>query len=356
MLTAQDFLPIELVFHPNWWYKNYGLSFDRPFYMDLQARVENDQFMQRVLYGRFGRIGMGEKDPQPRPVIGSLHIAGGFVIPAMLGCDVLFSPDSSSQVVQANLSEKEIQALEVPDISTTSPMKELVANIAVLEAEYGYATGDFDTDGVLNTALALRGTQQLFLDLHDNPDLAYHLFDVIARTHVKVAQCMRDHTGSCSIATNRMVARVDPHLYLHSNCSVQMISAETYERMLLASDLYLASKLQPYGIHHCGSKMHLLREAYAKVPSVFFDVGWGSDVAACREALPDAFFSLRLSPIRMLRCSPDEIAADTEKLLLAAGPLEKAGVCCINMDYNTPDANIFAMFEVVERYRRRGTS
>ncbi|NIN65143.1 MAG: hypothetical protein GTO63_10675 [Anaerolineae bacterium] len=54
------------------------------------------------------------------------------------------------------------------------------------------------------------------------------------------------------------------------------------------------------------------------------------------------------------RIIPQEIAEDTEKLLLAAGPLEQAGVCCINMDYGTPDDNIFAMFEMVERYRRYG--
>jgi len=40
--------------------------------------------------------------------------------------------------------------------------------------------------------------------------------------------------------------------------------------------------------------------------------------------------------------------------ITAAGPLERAGVCCINMDYGTPDDNIFAVFEVVQRYRRYG--
>ena len=78
----------------------------------------------------------------------------------------------------------------------------------------------------------------------------------------------------------------------------------------------------------------------------------GSYVAASREALPDAFLNLRLDPVRMLQCTPWEIAEDTERLLQAAGPLEQVGVCCINMDYGTPDDNIFAMFEIVEGYRR----
>jgi hypothetical protein len=56
----------------------------------------------------------------------------------------------------------------------------------------------------------------------------------------------------------------------------------------------------------------------------------------------------------MLTCSPIQIAADTDQLLKAAAPLENVGVCCINIDYGTPDENIFAIVEVVERYRRFG--
>ena len=83
------------------------------------------------------------------------------------------------------------------------------------------------------------------------------------------------------------------------------------------------------------------------------DVGWGSDVTAVRQALPDVFLNLRLNPVRMLRAGPQEIAADTEALLLAAGPLANVGICCINMDHGTPDENIFAAYEVVQRYRSK---
>jgi hypothetical protein len=47
----------------------------------------------------------------------------------------------------------------------------------------------------------------------------------------------------------------------------------------------------------------------------FYDVGWESDVAECRRAFQDAFLNLRLSPIRMLQQTPDEIRKDTEQLL-----------------------------------------
>jgi hypothetical protein len=93
---------------------------------------------------------------------------------------------------------------------------------------------------------------------------------------------------------------------------------------------------------------------YAELPVCYLEAGWGSDVANCREALPDVFMNLRLNPVRMLQGTPQEVAEDTERLLRSAGPLEQVGLCCINMDHGTADDNIWAMFEVVQRYRRYG--
>ena len=116
----------------------------------------------------------------------------------------------------------------------------------------------------------------------------------------------------------------------------------------------MAVRIQPFGIHHCGDNTHKMAAIYAKLPISYLEVGWGSDAAACRQVLPDAFLNLRLNPVRMLHCKPEEIAADTDALLRSASPLEQVGICCINMDYGTPDHNIFAMFEVIQRYRRCG--
>jgi uroporphyrinogen-III decarboxylase len=345
---------VELVFHPNWWYRNYGIRFDRPFYFDRERRIHDDVIMRRTLYERFGELGMGEPDPQPRPVVGSMHIAGGFVVPAVLGADVVFRDDQAPWPRPVEMPDAQIMALESPDIEATSPMREFIADMDLLEAEYGALLGDYDTDGILNTALCLRG-QRLFLDFRQNPELVHHLFAVIAETQVRVASYVRGRTGSCAIATNRIVERIDARTYLHSNCSVQMISPGDYERFVLPYERRLAERLQPYGIHHCGHNMHLFAGRYAQTPASLFDIGWGSDVAACREALPSCFFSLRLSPVRMLQCTPDEIAADTETLLSRAGPVDQTALCCINMDYGTPDTNIRAMYEVVQRYRGRAS-
>ena len=60
-------IPVEVIFNPNWWFRNYGISFDESFYFDRERRIANDLAMRRALWDRFG---IGEPDPQPRPMAG----------------------------------------------------------------------------------------------------------------------------------------------------------------------------------------------------------------------------------------------------------------------------------------------
>ncbi len=348
--TADQFIPIELVFNPNWWYQTAGIPFDESFYFDPEARIRNDVIMRRVLYERFGELGMGESNPQPRPIIGSQHVAGGFVIPALLGAEIQFEKDAAPQPLPVKMDAAQIAAMEKPDFRTTWPMNEFILQMDALEAEWGYVVGGMNTDGLLNAAYHLYG-QDLFLDFYQAPDRVRRLLDMIGELIVDVALYLRERTGDCSISVNRMVEHVDPQLFFHANCSVQMISPKNYRDIHLPTEKRMAERIQPYGIHHCGDNLHKIAPVYAELPLTMVDVGWGSDVAAVRKALPDAFLNLRLNPVRMLQASPQEIAADTEGLLEAVGFLENVGVCCINMDYGTPDDNIYAMYEVVERFR-----
>jgi hypothetical protein len=46
--------------------------------------------------------------------------------------------------------------------------------------------------------------------------------------------------------------------------------------------------------------------------------------------------------------------AAKDSVARAAGPLERAALCCINLDDQTPDDNVRAIFAMAERYRQYG--
>jgi hypothetical protein len=341
-------IPVEVIFNPNWWNQNFAIRFDQNFYLDCQTRIDCDVIMRQALFDRFG---LGLDSPQPRPIIGSMNIAGGFVLPAIFGVPIRFSDNEAPWPVDQTLNDEEIMALSVPDLENTWPLDLLIRDAAVLKEKFGYVIGDFDLDGLFNSALHLRG-QRLFTDLLEAPELVNHLFSVLSQAYVQLVLLMRRLTGSCAIATNRSIVHVDPTIFLHSNCSVSMLSPAIYKQTLMKYELDLANQLQPYGIHHCAGNMHKYSPLYKSIPAVFFDVGWGSNVSKCRGDLPNAFINLRLSPVRMLQCNREEIYQDTLDLLKAAGDPHKAGVCCINMDAGTPDDNVFAMFAAAKEFYR----
>jgi hypothetical protein len=133
-------------------------------------------------------------------------------------------------------------------------MNVLLAQMDALEAEYGYLAGDLNTDGLLNAAYHFYG-EDLFADFYLAPERVTRLLSLIGELIVDVALAMRSRTGSCSISVNRMVERVDLAIFLHANCSVQMISPASYRQLHLPVEQAMARRIQPFGIHHCGSNL-----------------------------------------------------------------------------------------------------
>ncbi len=341
-------IPVKVIFHPAWWYGHCGISFEKDFFYDPGYRVEVEQKMDAYLYERFGDLGLGRKNAGARPVVGPVHLAAGFIVSGLLGCEVKFHEKASPDVIGRNMSDAEIMQLSVPDIEGCASLSELRSMMDTLEDRFGYIEGDFNWEGVQNIALDLRG-EQLFIDYFENPRIVKHLFDVVSETLVRFVKYIKARTGTSSLSVNPSTGCFKPHVNLHSNCSIAMISPDTYEEYLLEYERYLSKNLQPYGIHHCGNNMHKFSGAYSKVGGVcFYDVGWGADVKECRQKLPDEFFNIRLSPVRIRTNSVQDIEEDILGLVEDNGGTEHMGLCCINMDFDTPDENIRKIFEVAE--------
>jgi hypothetical protein len=342
-------LPVDIVLSPAWWYHNEGITFDEDFFYNPIRRVECERKMEAALYSRWGKYGLGKDRDKDLPVVGPVHLASGFLVSEMLGCEVVYRKDGPPMVKPARLDNLNIS---VESAFESDAYKRFENLVEVLEAKYGYVTGDIGWGGVLNTALDLRG-ENIYLDMHDRPDEVIVFFDKLARMNERFTEQIQGKTGTTSISINRVVRHLKPAVLLHSQCAHTMISTDDYERFLFKYDVCWSRKYRPFGIHFCGTDPHRYAQSFAKLPALdFLDVGWCGDVAHLRKNLPATFLNVRLSPVEIITQNTTQIADTICTLVEASANPDLTGVCCINMDEKVTDDKITAIFETVFALRR----
>ena len=347
-LLGNSILPVDIVLLPEWWNKNEGITFDPDFFYHPLKRVEVEQEMEKVLYERWGRYGMGAHKDEARPEIGAVHLAAGYLLSEMMGCEVNYSENHPPQVLAAH---KELENISLEEAFNSASFKRVLKLTDSLKSTYGRVTGDINWGGILNIAMDLRG-ESIFLDMMMTPDETKAYFNSIAAVIEKFTDFLVSETGSTSISVNRTVRHLHKPVLLHSECSHTMISAEDYEEFLLPYDITWSSK-RPYGIHYCGADPHRMATSFAKIPHLdFLDVGWGGDIKVIREHLPDTFLNIRYSPVELAKQSKEEISQTITSLVKDSGNPYLTGVCCINIDDSVSDDKIEAIFETVEMMRK----
>lgn len=341
-------LPVDVVFHTSWWHHHAGITFDPDFFYDPRRRVSDEQLMERTLYDRFGDLGLGAHHAEERPEIGAVHLAAGYLLSEMLGCEIVYGDDTPPQVLCAHREELTIDE-EAPFRSEA--FKRLQHLIESLKAKYGYVTGDVNWGGVLNLALDLKG-ESVLMDMMLDPEGVAAYFQQIGRVVERFFSYIQSQTGSSSISVNRIARYMDSPLYIHSECSHTMISEQDYEALLLPIDLAWSAKYQPYGIHYCGRDPHRHAAQFAQIPNLaFLDLGWGGDVALLREALPEVFFSLRLNPVEIEGYTSAELEQIIRERVAASGDLQWTGICCVNMDQHVRDERVRELFTIAEQIK-----
>jgi hypothetical protein len=343
-------LPVEVVFHPSWWHRHAGITFDEDFFYHPKRRVESERMMERVLFERFGDLGLGEDRDQDRPVIGAIHNAAGYLLSEMLGCRVAYKPGEPPAVIPARRTGLDI---DVEGAFAGAAFGRVAGLMNTLKESFGCLAGDINWAGILNLGLDLRG-QDLLLDFFDRPEEVRIFFSRISEVIGRFTSIISAETGTTSISVNRTVRHLQGPVFLHSECALTMISTAHYERFILPFDQAWSRQHRPFGIHYCGADPHRFAEVWAKIPHLdFLDVGWGGNLRALRARLPQTFLNIRLSPVEIIHQSADEIGeAITTRVADSADPY-LTGVCCINMDDCVPDDKVRTIFETVFDLRRR---
>jgi hypothetical protein len=348
-LNLENPLPVDIVLSPSWWYKHTGITFDEDFFYHPARRVEVEQKMEQILYEKWGQFGMGTDRDKAKPEIGAVHLAAGFLISEMLGCDVKYEEDNPPQVIPAGRENLAISKDEPFQSNAFRKFENLVEKI---HEKYGYLSGDINWGGILNIALDLRG-QDLFVDMFENPNEVHHFFSNIERVISRFVKGIQTKTNTSSISVNRNIIHIDKQVFLHSECSHTMISAEQYDQYLFEYDKNWSLHQRPFGIHYCGVDPHRFAESFSMVPNLdFLDVGWGGDLKILRRHLPSTFLNIRLSPVEITSQSNAEIEKSVRTLVLDSENPWLTGVCCINMDDKVTDDKITAVFNTIEELKK----
>ena len=343
--------PYDVTFHPGWWNKYAGVEFDEKFFFDENYRMETDVTMRRLLYSLFGDLGIGEKDPQPRPILFSDLIASGFLYSELLGCKVLYTKDDAPQVLPANLSEDEVQLLNAPDLDRHPLWQKVQRQADAMKARFGYVESAVNLMGIQNIALDLRG-QDLFLDYYDDEELSEKLLSVVTDLSLDIGKRLSSLSPVLSGGVTAITKQVLPRVYLTSNCSVTMISNGTYCEHLLPWDKKLAKAFPCFGIHHCGNNMENVIDGYLQIPELkFLEIGYGSDLSKIASALSrhgreDMLCCIRYSPAKLKTASSDEIRRETEDAIRAFGNTASLSFSCVGIDKDVPHENVRAYLSV----------
>ena len=339
----RDHIPLGVGFYPDWFNKHYDISFGREYYFDPEVRIEARMEIEKRLYERFGDVGLGNPDPEPKPLI----TFGMVMLPTIFGCEIIYKDDALPWAMPLNLSADEVMKLEVPDIFNSYPMTEIIKQIEYLKNKYGEVVGDINTTGVQNMALKIRG-DQLYFDFYENPELCHHLLKICTESIIQLFEFNHKTTGTGAIDVTPMC---DPKLYVFPNCTAEQISLETYESHILEYDNQVADACHPVGIHHCGSVDEVL-DGYAKVRHLeFVEIGFGSDVKRTREVFgPDVAVNARISPVLMKNGTPEEVAAEVRLLIDNGSPLDNFSIDTVGLTYGTPDENVRTALQTAAEY------
>lgn len=331
----------DITFHPSWWHENAGIDFTHQFFDDPEYRMEADVKMRRTLYEHFGDLGIGEKEPKKRPLLGTDLLAAGYLLSELMGCGIRYQVDNSPQVECMDLDEDSIDQIQVPDLDASEVWKRTQSQIDYLLEKYGHVETYVNLQGIQNIAMDIMG-QELMVSYYTAPEEIHELLEKITKISIEVGKRFKALSNDVSGGVTAIVRQTVPDCYLTSNCSVEMVSNDLYEQFLLKYDQELADVFGSFGIHHCGKSMEHVVQGYSKVKGLTFaEVGAFSDIKAVRSQLPGIFLNARYSPVRLMHASKEEIFSEVAYLAEAGQENGKLiSVSCVGIDNHVSDTQI----------------
>jgi hypothetical protein len=299
--------PIQVTFAPAWWRTNYGMTFTEDILCDPMARTEMEREQRRLLFDRFGDVGLGERDPQPHPCVDGAY--GHRFMAALWGCDITYSPGQAPAAIALDRPDECMACLQLPDLTQSPLVRKFNADAIALTRRYGHCDRSINIGGPLNNAVSVVGEAILAACAGDTK-MAGQVLMKMARLCLQVDDELV-HEGVAP-GTLRPSGTI-------GNCPVCMVSPGTYRRVVLPVDQWYRDHYASFSIHHCGV-FHPYRFVYQPLRPAHLDIGWGSDLGLIRAAYPEVNMSLEIQARILTAVSLAELDGLISALIASAAP------------------------------------
>ena len=335
---------VDVTFAPAWWHTLYGMDFTERVLCNPVARTEQEREQRRVLFERFGDVGLGEKDPRPNPCADGAY--GHRFMAALWGCDIKYMPDHDPSAIALSDGFDRVLKAEVCAFHESPIVRQCFEDARVLRRHYGKCSGGINLGGPLNNAVSVLG-EDVLMACAAEPDRARFI--------------LRKMAEACLWVYDNVTCRIDEIVFAEKrpflgmgNCPVCMISPETYRRVVLPADLWYREHFHQFLLHHCGI-FHPYCEAYRALRPEHLHVGWGSDLRVVRQAFPQARMLVQVQAKDVTGKSAGYLDNLFTRLAAEAGPMELiSNIWIADVGPEVSDQNIRDMVTCL--CRTRGTN
>ena len=316
-------------FMPAWWTADYGIEFDEDFHLDSEVHRDTLEKMHLILSERFADLPGFSIGADYAHLYSLERRYGDAFLPALFGCSAFFDDASGHPYAEpSNLSDKELEAFDVPEIRSHPIMKLLLEETAA-----GKTTGELGFEGVINIAYKLRGLA-MFTDMIDNPRRLNQLYAVVWKTIDTVVHIVRDWQDPL---------HEKPTFFVNCDCLINMISGEMYREQLLEFERRFAGSFDLFGIHTCNWTIDPYLDALGEVGGLaYLDMGPDSDLDKVHRLFPDLRPTVFFHPEKIRHLEIDEIRKEISGLCTRIG---KGYILLSDLEAGTPDDHIRAVYE-----------
>ena len=345
MVTAQRFPNIEVTFAPTWWHHHYGMDFGAALsWQDPIRSTERDREQRRLLYERFGEIGLGEANPLPNPVTGGEF--GHRFMSAFWGCEVVYFADQWPHAVPLPQAGEHMAQLRFPRVESSAAAQLLLRNARILIEQYGSCRAVINYGGPLNNAVSVLG-EAIFMACAAQPELAQAVLRQMGQAVLEVNDLLEAPINGIAPSSARKKR------WEVGNCPVGQISPAAYRKVVLPVDRWLCQQFEgEFWLHHCGL-FHPYAQVYQELSPAALDVGPGSDLRLTRQAYPAAMVSTYIEVGSLIKMDESQIDALVGEMIEDAGGLGLlANLRVAEVGPEISDATVRSLATVRERLQR----